>query len=312
MPDATALLSLALAAANGSVDGHASRALVAAGVTLLQRSAPLVRALSGHRSALLLPNGPALLTALAASDGHGATLLDPGSSPEDIAWALGDAGAAVVFTLDRWSGSVPPHIPCVLLDDTPRSATVVVGAERRTVDLGTHHGLLLEGDMTAAGRDEECVVVYTSMITRHPHLSALSHRDVIANARSVIQTLRFTAADHCVSCLPVHAPQSFVIAHAAPLLAGARVSSMPSFDADAAIALFEREAGSTFVGTSAQVQAFVDALETRESALHAPAFRLGLCLCHDSAQNAVLASRFHAVTGIDLNCGYRLEWDAPG
>jgi acyl-CoA synthetase (AMP-forming)/AMP-acid ligase II len=200
----------------------------------------------------------------------------------------------------------------VLLDNTPRSATLVFGAERRTVDLGTHHGLLLEGDTAAAGRDEECVVVYTSMITRHPHLSALSHRDVIANARSVIQTLRFTAADHCVSCLPVHTPQSFVIAHAAPLLAGARVSSMPAFDAETAIAVFEQQAGSTFVGTAAQVQAFVEALETRRTALHAPAFRLGLCLCQDSPQNAVLASRFLAVTGIELNCGYRLEWDAPG
>ena len=63
------LLTLRAAAGGGTIDGHEAAALVAAGFTLLQRSAPLVRALAGKRSAILLPTSPQFLVALAASTG---------------------------------------------------------------------------------------------------------------------------------------------------------------------------------------------------------------------------------------------------
>ena len=71
MSDSSTLLPLAAAAGGGFIDGLPATQLVAAGFTLLQRSARLVRALRGKRAALLLNNGPQFLTALAASDGHG-------------------------------------------------------------------------------------------------------------------------------------------------------------------------------------------------------------------------------------------------
>ena len=63
MTDPLSLLTLACAAAGGRVDDYEAAQLIAAGVTLLQRSAPLVRALSGRRSAILLPTSHAFLTA---------------------------------------------------------------------------------------------------------------------------------------------------------------------------------------------------------------------------------------------------------
>ncbi|NUR34387.1 MAG: hypothetical protein HOQ30_10285, partial [Gemmatimonadaceae bacterium] len=68
MSDPLSLLPLALAAGGGRVNEHEAQQLVAAGLTLLQRSAPLVRALAGRRSAILLPTSSAILTALAASE----------------------------------------------------------------------------------------------------------------------------------------------------------------------------------------------------------------------------------------------------
>ena len=66
MSDPLALLPLALAAGAGRVGvagadagDYDAQQLVAAGLTLLQRSAPLVRALSGRRAAILLPTVPA-------------------------------------------------------------------------------------------------------------------------------------------------------------------------------------------------------------------------------------------------------------
>jgi hypothetical protein len=67
-------LPLAIAARGGHVDRFEVQQLVAAGLTLLQRSAPLVSALHKRRAALLLPTSPAFITALAASEGRSAVL----------------------------------------------------------------------------------------------------------------------------------------------------------------------------------------------------------------------------------------------
>src|SRR6478752_4971626 len=99
--------------------------LVAAGLTLLQRSAPLVRALAGKRSAILLPTSPAFLTALAASDGRGAVLINPLASPLEIEYQCSDANVGAVFTIGALASRVPAGIPTVLLDDAPRTARVV-------------------------------------------------------------------------------------------------------------------------------------------------------------------------------------------
>ena len=66
MHDPLSLTSIAIAAAGGSIDGDAASVHVAAGLTLLQRAAPLVRALSGRRAAIMLPTSPQFLVALAA------------------------------------------------------------------------------------------------------------------------------------------------------------------------------------------------------------------------------------------------------
>ena len=79
-------------ARRGRVDGFETQQLVAAGLTLLRRSAPLVRALAGGRAALLLPTTPAFVTALAASEGRGAVLVNPLAAPPEIAHQLADAG----------------------------------------------------------------------------------------------------------------------------------------------------------------------------------------------------------------------------
>src|SRR5215208_2325860 len=75
------LLPLAAAAGGGRVDEYEAQQLVAAGFTLLQRSAPLVRALAGRRAGILLPASPAFLTALAACEGRGAVLINPLAAP---------------------------------------------------------------------------------------------------------------------------------------------------------------------------------------------------------------------------------------
>src|SRR6476620_8660833 len=113
------LLPLALAGQGGRVDDFEVQQLIAAGLTLLQRSAPLVRALSGRRSAILLPTSPQFFTALAASDGRGAVLVNPLASRYEIAHQLRDANVGAVFTNAALAENLPPQIPRVILDDSP-------------------------------------------------------------------------------------------------------------------------------------------------------------------------------------------------
>lgn len=166
MADPLALVSLALAAAGGRVDGHEVGALVAAGHALLQRSATLVRALSGRRSALYMPPGYAWLTALAASDGRGALILppspDPALKPGWLADQITAERVGALFTLGwfRTASEVmalPPSLPLVLLDDAPGRATVQVDGQARLIDLGSHFGLELAGERAIDGLDEECL-----------------------------------------------------------------------------------------------------------------------------------------------------------
>ena len=140
------LLTLRAAAGGGTIDGQPAGALVAAGFTLLQRSATVVRTLAGRRAAVLVPTSPQFLVALAASDGRGAVLINPLAAPAEVAAQLRDANVGAVFTVLALANRLPAGTVHVLLDDAPTTATVVAADGRTTlVDLGSHFGLLARG-----------------------------------------------------------------------------------------------------------------------------------------------------------------------
>ncbi len=226
MSNPLALLPLAIAAGNGrlsaagSADVFEAQQLVAAGLTLLQRSAPLVRALSAKRSAILLETSPAYLTALAASDGRAAVLIDPRSASDDVAGQCRDANVGAVLTTQAFVERLPIGMTYVLLDSVPRVAQVITPDRRQDVDLGSHHGLDLEGETDADGRDEEAVVVYAEATAR-----IFSHRTLIADARRVISERGITANDHVIASASLADVESLTANLSAPLLAGARVTT---------------------------------------------------------------------------------------
>lgn len=237
MSDPLALLPLAIAAGGGRLGAFTASQLTAAGLTLLQRSAPLVRALGGRRSAILLPGGPAFLVALAASDGRGALLLDSRDSVEQIASHLNESEVGAVFTVGRLAPLLPAGTPVVLLDDAPRAARVIVPGRIMNVDLGSHHGLALVGDSGTEGRDEECVAAYTPLGVREVR----THRELIANARAAVEELLFTPVDHVLSLLPCNYPEALVVGLAAPLLAGSRLSMQPPSSSSDILGASERD-----------------------------------------------------------------------
>ncbi len=314
MSDPLALLPLALAAGGGRIGVAGDDALldaqqlVAAGLTLLQRSAPLVRALSGRRSAILLPTTPAYLTALAASDGRGAVLVNPLAAPREIAFQCADANVGAVFTTSVLASRLPAGMPMVLLDDAPRMARVVTPDRTQEVDLGSHHGLSIAGERDVPGRDEEAVIVYTSAMEGTPVGAVLTHANLLANARSTVEAAAKSAEDDVLALLPFSHLFGLTVAGNAPLLAGGRVHTMERFNPVRAAELLA--SGITeVVGVPAVFHAMLAAIERRGLDFRESALRL--CICGGAVLPIALQDRWADVTGVELRQGYGLTEAAP-
>jgi long-chain acyl-CoA synthetase len=307
--DPLALLPLAAAARGGSVDGIAAQALAAAGITLLQRSAPLVRALAGKRSALLLPTSPAFFVALAASEGRGAVLMNPLAAPRELAYQIGDADVGAVFTIAVLADRLPDGIVRVLLDDAPRTATVIAAGTSRTIDLGSHFPLELEGDPDATGDSSEAAIVYTSAMLGRPLGAILTHRGLLANARATIEAGAVRGSERVLAALPFSHLFGFVVTGVAPLLAGSEVVTMPRYHPLRVIETIEQREISMFVGVPSMYASLLAAIGRRGGAFDAGSLRL--CLCGGAPLDPRVQDRWFAATGIELRQGYGLTEASP-
>lgn len=308
MLDPFSLLPLALAARGGRVDDFEAQQLVAAGLTLLQRSAPLVRALSGKRAGILLPTSPAFVTALAASEGRGAVLMNPLAARPELSHQLTDARVGAVFTTAALAPQLPTDTPLVLLDDAPRFARVVVAGASREVDLGSHVGLNVEGDSDTPGHDDEAAIVYTSAMAGTPLGAILTHRNLLANARAAVEACALSADDVVLAALPFSHLFGLSITGSAPLLAGGRVVTMARFNPARAVELLAAGEVTAFVGVPAMFRALLSIIERRTDASFG-ALRIGIC--GGSPLEEALQQRWLDVTGIALRQGYGLTEAGP-
>ena len=313
MSNPLSFIPMAMAAGGGRMRSSGaewldSAQLVAAGITLLQRSAPLVRALAGRRSAILLPTSPAFVTALAASDGRGAVLINPLAAPAEIAFQCTDADVGAVFTSSAFVPRLPAGLPYVLLDDSPRAARVVTPDRTHDVDLGSHHGLSVEGESTPDGSDEEFAVVYTSAMRGTPLGARLTHRNLLANARSTIEATGMRADDHVIALLPYAHLFGLTVTGVAPMLLGARVTALDRFNPRSAADLVA-DGVTMVIGVPAVYHALLSAIERRGIDLGASALRL--CLCGGAHLPRELQDRWADVTGMELREGYGLTEAGP-
>lgn len=301
MSNPLAFLPLALAAANGAIDGLESRRLVAAGVALLQRTGPLVRTLHGHRAALLLAAGPQYLVALAASDGRGAFLVDPNEPAAALAHELERARVSAVFTTRGLEGRLPDDMPRVLLDDAPTRATWKEGTDTRDIDLSVHEGLHLEGEVDVEGATEEVVIFRAGSRHAEAPQHSLSHRELLAAARAAAQSARLGRRDHTLTLLPFSRRFGFVMGMVAPLVSGGRVSCARNADPGEVVMRLEQDGVSVMVAGAVSYEAITQHLAQRGRPLDAPV--LQRCVVDDASVDAPLQARWLALTGVAIAPG---------
>ncbi|HEX6048475.1 MAG TPA: AMP-binding protein [Gemmatimonadaceae bacterium] len=309
MSDPLGLLPIAIAAGHGRVDGFETQQLVAAGLTLLQRSAPLVRALTRRRAGILLPTSPAFVTALAASEGRAAVLINPLAAAPEIEYQIADAAVGAVFTTSELERRLPPYVTRVLLDDIPRVARVVSDGMSRDVDLGSHFGLTLEGDADAPGSAEDAAIVYTSAMAGTALGARLTHANLLSNARATVEAGAMTRDDHALAVLPFSHLFGLVVSGVAPLLAGGAVTTMARFNPPRTIELLESEPISILVAVPAVFAGLAGLLGRRRTVLRSE--RLRLCICGGAPLAPEVQDRWFDLTGTELRQGYGLTEAGP-
>lgn len=309
--DPLSFLPFALAAGDGSVDGFPTPQLVAAGLTLLQRSAPLVRALAGRRAAILLPPSHRFVVALAACEGRGAVLVNPLAAPAEIAFQLRDANVGAVLTIGPLASRLADDVPRVLLDDAPRGARVIAGGVGRDVDLGSHFGFDLAGEADAPGSDDEAAIVYTSAMAGTPLGARLAHRSLLANARSTVEAAANTTDDVVLALLPLTHLFGLSVTLSAPLLAGGRVTTMARFNAIAAAERLAAGDVTEVVGVPSVFAGVLAAIERRGVQGTDAVGALRLCICGGAPLDPALQLRWAERTGVELRQGYGLTEAGP-
>lgn len=303
------MVPFAAAARGGQLDGLPASRLVSAGIALLQRSGPLVRALHKHRSGILLPTSAQFLTALAASTGRGAVLMNPLASRPELLAQVDDAGVGAVFTVRELADRLPPALPRVLLDNAPEAARVILAGDEHVIPLESHDGIPLTGDADAEGSPDEAGIVYTSAMAGRPLGAILTHDNLLGNARATIVAGGISADEHSLALLPFSHLFGLVVACLAPLLAGGRVSCMPRFHPVRTVERLEAGDITLLVGVPAVFGAILNVLVRRGSPLRAPSLRL--CICGGAPLPIAWQDQWVELTGVELRQGYGLSEAGP-
>ena len=168
-------------------DDYEAQQLVAAGLTLLQRSAPLVRALAAAAppscSRRRPPSSPPSRRATAA----GRCSSIPSPRRREVAFQCDDAGVGAVFT-NRGAGGAGARRICPSSCSTTRRA-------RRASSPAAGRGPWTSAPTTGCRSRESATwpaatrrrsIVYTSAMRGTPLGAVLTHRNLLANARATV------------------------------------------------------------------------------------------------------------------------------
>ena len=86
------------------------------------------------------------------------------------------------------------------------------------------------GPLEDAGPEATALLLHTSGTTSRPKLVPLAHRNLLASARNVAETLRLEPADVCLNVMPLFHIHGLVASVLAPAASGSSVCCAPGFD----------------------------------------------------------------------------------
>jgi malonyl-CoA/methylmalonyl-CoA synthetase len=166
---------------------------------------------------------------------------------------VADSGATVAVVDDpaRLNGA-PLHVVDVRdAIETPTGATEEAAALDR------------------ARADDLAMIAYTSGTTGRPKGALLSHRNLLASARSIIASWRWTEADGLVLALPLFHLHGLGVGLHGSLLSGGRVLLLPGFKPELVARASARDDATLFFGVPTMHKRLVEYAESDRSAREA-------------------------------------------
>ena len=151
------------------------------------------------------------------------------------------------YTKSELSYFIADADPGLVVCDASREEEIVGLCKNRSVDVLTLSPLG-EGtlsaradaqprkfDTVARGADDLAGLLYTSGTTGRSKGAMMSHRNLLSNARSLVDLWQITAKDRLIHALPIFHTHGLFVALNTSFLAGAEVRFMQSFDLEAIV-----------------------------------------------------------------------------
>ncbi len=181
---------------------------------------------AGERVAIVLPGGPTLaLCFLAAATVATAAPLNPRYREEEFAFYYADTNATTLLI-----GPDTPPAALAAASLAMRVITVQPDAHGQ-LELEIVRGVRTPQTLMLPTADAVALVLHTSGTTSRPKRVPLRHRNLVASAQHIVQTLAITPDDTTLCVMPLFHIHGLVASLLAPLAAGGTVVATPGFDA---------------------------------------------------------------------------------
>ena len=263
----------------------------------------------GDRVALYLPNVPQFLTAFHGVLRAGGVVvpMDPQYKSREISHLLADSEATVVVSL----GDLVPRVEAVM-DDTDVTQVVSVGETQEENDTVTPFEAFLaeeEAPVVSRADDDVAIQPYTSGTTGRPKGVLLTHRNVAWDARASASLTEggVKESDKFLGVLPLFHIYGMTITMVAVLFEGGSFYPLPTWDAQEALSLIEREELTVMHGVPAMFNDVLNQPNAAEFDLSSVRFANS---GGDSLPTAVMEG-FEELYGIELYEGYGLTETSP-
>ncbi|MCC9144368.1 MULTISPECIES: long-chain fatty acid--CoA ligase [unclassified Arthrobacter] len=255
----------------------------------------------GDRVALVMPNIPQMAFVYFGALRHGAVVvpMNPLLKAREVAYHLQDSGARIVFA---WEG---------VAAEVSAGAEEAGGVDVVSVDSGAFLQLLAGADSSTevAEVDDQdtAVILYTSGTTGRPKGAALTHRNLLSNARVAQSLLNTVETDVHFGGLPFFHVFGQTAALNSSVLSGASISLLPRFDAGKALEIIERDGVTIFEGVPTMYVGMLRHPSVKTTNLSS----LRGAITGGSAMPLEILHEFEEVFGIELLEGYGLSETSP-
>ena len=231
----------------------------------------------GDRVGLLLPNCPQFIVSYLAITALGAVVVPVNCqlSAENAAHILNHAQVRGLISLAQFD----PTISQLRQQVTGLTTLVISGQSEVDGAINIEELMSARADAPiladAALEDDAAVIIYLPETTDRPRGAVLSHRNLLANARSCMESIGVTNEDRFLAVLPLFNAFGATVCMLLPLLAGAGMVLRTHFEAAQVLETIETHRISVLAGVPAIFAVLIDCRTAREYDVSS----LRLCVC---------------------------------